>query len=399
MKKKVGIFILVLLVIIAICCVVYFGLIKKNDNKNEEEILETEETKIDWGSTYAIFLLEEEEDEDIEIGLFDFNSDDIPELLVKSDDLYKIVYIDMKDEKAKVSSIEGEEIEEISLIYDYVNQKYCYAYTISNNEDEINIIPDDLTKLSETIDTSSNDYQTNYVTIEDNLQEQLQEISEKDEEEIDQAIKDAESNFKTTDEYIEESGINIETEIENVKNNETDKLSEDEAFDLGEDLYSYGDNFGYEYNESTFKSYIGKSHTEMILSEIDDLKPYRSYKVEDSDVEDYFTEKRIEELSLDNEPVPYGLENYEGSWYYCEPDLGGSYDYVGTEIEVESIESDKITYKAITYYSEEYIFSTTSFDESIDEITENYDYYTKEDPFVIIKENGNWKIDEQTVRF
>lgn len=398
MKKKVGIFVLVLLVIIAICCAVYFGLIKKNDNNNEEEILETEETKIDWGNTYAIFLLEEE-DEDIEIGLFDFNSDDIPELLVKSDDLYKIVYIDMKDEKAKVSSIEGEEIEEISLIYDEENKKYCYVFTTFDNKNEINIIPDDLTKATEIVNTSSRDYQVDYVIIKDNLQEKLEKISQKDEEKINQAIKNAESNFKTTDEYVEESGINIETETENAKEDLTDKLSEDEAFELGEDLYSYGDNFGYEYDESTNKSYIGKSYTEMVLSEIEDLRPYRAYKVEDSDVEDYFTKKRIEELSLDNEPAPYGLEKYEGSWYYCEPDLGGSYDYVGTEIEVESIESDKITYKAITYYSEEYIFDSESSDESIDEITENYDYYTKEDPFVIVREDGNWKIDEQTVRF
>lgn len=395
MKKKLGVFIVILLIIIAIGCIVYFGFIKNNDDtskdvSNEEEIIESDET-VNWGSIYTIFLLEEEE-EDFEIGLFDFNSDDIPELLVKSDDLYKIVYIN-EEKEAEISSVEDEEIDNLSLVYNNEEQKYYYAYTTIDNEDEINIILDDLTEIPEIIDTSSEEYENDFVIITEDLQEQLEEIIEKDEDKINQAIENAKNYFKTTDEYVKESGVDVESgELDNV-------LSDDEAIEIGEELYSYGDDFGYEYDESTYITYIGNSHTEMVLSEIEELQPYRAYKVEESDVEDYFTEKRIEELSLDNEPAPYGLEKYNGSWYYCEPDLGGSYDYVGTEIELESVEEDKITFRAITYYSEEYVFNTVSFDESIDEIKENYEYHTQEDDFIIVKEDGKWKIDEQTVRF
>lgn len=395
MKKKLGVFIVILLIIIAIGCIVYFGFIKNNDDtskdvSNEEEIIESDET-VNWGSIYTIFLLEEEE-EDFEIGLFDFNSDDIPELLVKSDDLYKIVYIN-EEKEAEISSVEDEEIDNLSLVYNNEEQKYYYAYTTIDNEDEINIILDDLTEIPEIIDTSSEEYENDFVIITEDLQEQLEEIIEKDDDKINQAIENAKNYFKTTDEYVKESGVDVESgELDNV-------LSDDEAIEIGEELYSYGDDFGYEYDESTYITYIGNSHTEMVLSEIEELQPYRAYKVEESDVEDYFTEKRIEELSLDNEPAPYGLEKYNGSWYYCEPDLGGSYDYVGTEIELESVEEDKITFRAITYYSEEYVFNTVSFDESIDEIKENYEYHTQEDDFIIVKEDGKWKIDEQTVRF
>ena len=396
MKKKLGVFIVILLIIIAIGCIVYFGFIKNNDDtsedvSNEEEIIESDET-VDWGSIYTIFLLEEEEEENFEIGLFDFNSDDIPELLVKSEDLYKVVYIN-EDEDSEISSIEDEEIDNLSLVYNNEEQKYYYVYTTIDNEDEINIILDDLTETPEIVDTSSEEYENNFTIIIEDLQEQLEEIIEKDEDKINQAIEDAKKYFKATDEYIEESGIDVEAE-------DTDNvLSDDEAIEIGEELYSYGDNFGYEYDESSYVTYIGNSHTEMVLSEIEELQPYRAYKVEDTDVKDYFTEKRIEELSLDNTPAPYGLAEYEGSWYYCEPDLGGSYDYVGTEIKLESVEEDMITFRAITYYSEEYVFNTVSFDESLDEIKENYEYYTKEDDFIIVKEDGKWKIDEQTVRF
>lgn len=395
MKKKLGVFIVILLIIIAIGCIVYFGFIKNNDDtledvSNEEEIIESDET-VDWGSIYTIFLLEEEEEE-FEIGLFDFNSDDIPELLVKSDDLYKIVYIN-EEKEAETSSVKDEEIDNLSLVYNNEEQKYYYAYTTIDNEDEINIILDDLTEIPEIIDTSSEEYENDFVIITEDLQEQLEEIIEKDEDKINQAIENAKNYFKTTDEYVKESEIDVESgELDNV-------LSDDEAIEIGEELYSYGDDFGYEYDESTYITYIGNSHTEMVLSEIEELQPYRAYKVEDTDVEDYFTEKRIEELSLDNEPAPYGLEKYNETWYYCEPDLGGSYDYVGTEIELESVEKNKITFRAITYYSEEYVFNTVSFDESIDEIKENYEYHTQEDDFIIVKEDGKWKIDEQTVRF
>ena len=225
MKKKLGVFIVILLIIIAIGCIVYFGFIKNNDDtledvSNEEEIIESDET-VDWGSIYTIFLLEEEEEE-FEIGLFDFNSDDIPELLVKSDDLYKIVYIN-EEKEAETSSVKDEEIDNLSLVYNNEEQKYYYAYTTIDNEDEINIILDDLTEIPEIIDTSSEEYENDFVIITEDLQEQLEEIIEKDEDKINQAIENAKNYFKTTDEYVKESEVDVESgDTDNV-------LSDDEA--------------------------------------------------------------------------------------------------------------------------------------------------------------------------
>lgn len=75
----------------------------------------------------------------------------------------------------------------------------------------------------------------------------------------------------------------------------------------------------------------------------------------------------------------YGLKEKNGVYYKVAADRGSDITYVGNELKVDSISENKIVYTSIETYNDN------------EEIT------TKEYQFILIKENGNWKVDEFTL--
>lgn len=193
---------------------------------------------------------------------------------------------------------------------------------------------------------------------------------------------------------------------ENLQENNADKkLSEQEALDIGYDLYTYGIYPQY-YDEETNEIYLGKSRVEEKYEEsITFDEDYLGYKFgSNEDVENYFSEKRIKELEL--QEAPYRLKNVDGVWYLGQPGVGSDFSYIGTVLTIKSLEENKIVFTATDCISWDYAENGgTDFEkyngkklyEYIDELKSKYKCETEDHDFVIIKENGNWKIDEQVI--
>lgn len=206
----------------------------------------------------------------------------------------------------------------------------------------------------------------------------------------------------------------VQNEVQNNENvanessqeSKTDiKLPEKEALDIGYDLYSYGLYPQY-YDEETSKFYLGKSRAEEKYEEsIEFDEYYLGYKFgSNDDVENYFTEKRIKELEL--QEAPYRLKNIDGVWYLGQPGVGSDFSYLGNVLTIKSLEENKIVFTSTEYLSEDYgqngdsdfeKYKDKKLYEYIDEIKTKYKFETEEYDFVIVKENGNWKIDEQSI--
>lgn len=189
------------------------------------------------------------------------------------------------------------------------------------------------------------------------------------------------------------------------ENNVDKKLSEQEALDIGYDLYIYGIYPKY-YDEKTNKIYLGKSMTEEKYEEsITFDENYLGYPFgRNEDVENYFSEKRIKELEVQQEP--YRIKKVEGVWYLGQPGVGSDFSYLGTVLTIKSLQENKIMFTATDYTSWDYIengqsdfetYKDKKLYEYIEELESKYNVETEEHDFVIIKEDGNWKINEQVI--
>lgn len=410
MKNKVVVIIAILLIIaIAVVAgIIGVSLINKGKEKEEEK-----ETEISWGKEYTEYLKDSEDD--VQIGLIDLNFDEIPELLVKTkENLFKILSFDKENKKVEVV-IEDEEIENLELLYNDETKNYCYGYTTPKSEEKINIISEDMKEI-EKVDTKAEEYQTQYITIVEDLQENVSEekIDTTDEKELEKAIETAKTEYKTTEKHVEEAGIDVEEEIERIKKEASEKLSQEEALKIGQELYDYGTYPAeYEFDAQGSRMYMGKSKTlvthddEITVDEVFVGYPYKN----SSDVEDYFSATF---LATHTKSAPYGLRKIDGTWYMLQAPVGGDPTFITTTLRVETITTNSITFTATTYYSEEFqkIYeeyskgydSSKEYDkiqkklkDNIGDIVEKYKTEGKSNSFIIIKEDGKWKIDSMQV--
>ena len=87
--------------------------------------------------------------------------------------------------------------------------------------------------------------------------------------------------------------------------------------------------------------------------------------------------------------------------------VGSDPTYIGYILEVKEITQDKITFVAKTYNSLDFLNSSDEpasiyekdGEEFVRYVINKYSYDVKEDDFVIVLEDGKWKIDEQVINY
>ena len=122
------------------------------------------------------------------------------------------------------------------------------------------------------------------------------------------------------------------------------------------------------------------------------------------DIDNYFTDKRIKELEKQEEP--YRIKKVDGLWYFGHAPVGSEPDFMGVILTVKSIEENKVEFTATNYLSLDYLqngdkdyenYLGKELYEYIDDFKSKYKYETVDFDFIILKENGNWKIDVQNL--
>jgi len=146
-------------------------------------------------------------------------------------------------------------------------------------------------------------------------------------------------------------------------------------YDKLHNLYFFRENIDYVLDENNQRKYI----------EIDNKKYYEIANKEV--IEDLVTENMLLKTS--------GFLNIRiiNNQYYMKDYGRGLSGYYGTELKLESVNKDKLEYKALSKFCE--IDSKVSYGSGC----RNEKYYYIEKPFVLIKENGIWKVDEYTSVF
>ena len=140
-------------------------------------------------------------------------------------------------------------------------------------------------------------------------------------------------------------------------------------------LYFYGGNIEYETNENKTRNYI----------EIDNTKYYEIKNSEE--ITNLITEKMIVKTSNF-----LGIKVI-GNKYYMKDYGRGLSGYYGTKLKIKRIARNKIEYKAISTLCQ--IDSLVNYGEGCSE----NNYYEIEKPFILIKEEGTWKVEEYTSIF
>ena len=140
-------------------------------------------------------------------------------------------------------------------------------------------------------------------------------------------------------------------------------------------LYFYGGNIEYETNENKTRNYI----------EIDNTKYYEIKNSEE--ITNLITEKMIVKTSNF-----LGIKVI-GNKYYMKDYGRGLSGYYGTKLKIKRISKNKIEYKSYSKFC--YKESRVNYGEGCSE----NNYYEIEKPFILIKEEGTWKVEEYTSIF
>ncbi len=417
-NKKIVIILSIVIAIVIIAAAVVAGWLMLNKNNDKDEKDKKSEPEFSWQDLYSEKIKEQEEN--VDIGLVDLNFDEIPELIIKTSKGIFSIFTANKENKTSEAVVENSEIDNLILVYDYEKQAYKYVYTTKNNETKSTVISEDLS--TEEVDNTTEEYEQNNIPIKENIQEDVNTSIETNSEDdvIKEKLDSAEEKSKTVDDYEAELGKDIDEYIEEKRKELTEKPSEEEAMEIGEELYEYGEYpvIG-EYSGGKYKSYLGKSKAQLLENaERKDFNGiYAGHKfTNSSDVEDYFTQNRLNELTASKQPSPYGLEKSNGSWYLLDAPVGSDPTFLVTTLDIKSITNNKITYTATTYYSDDFyeigekynIMDGNNYDsekttenlrKNIDTIKKNYKTTTEVHDFVIVKEDGKWKIDQQKVTY
>ena len=165
--------------------------------------------------------------------------------------------------------------------------------------------------------------------------------------------------------------------IKNVIEKEINKKIEsgNSIYEKVHNLYFYGENIEYETNENKIRNYI----------EIDNTKYYEIKNPEE--ITDLITEEMIVKTSNF-----LGIKKIEEKYYMKDYGRGLS-GYYRTKLKIKRMSKNKIEYKAYSKFC--YKESRVNYGEGCSE----NNYYYIEKPFVLVKEEGTWKIEEYTSVF
>jgi len=164
--------------------------------------------------------------------------------------------------------------------------------------------------------------------------------------------------------------------IRNIVEKEINKKIElgNSIYEKVHNLYFYGGEIEYKIEENKRKSI-----------EVDDKKYY-----------EISNKKVIENLVTKNMLLKtsdfLGIKVIEDNYYMKDYGRGLS-GYYGTELKIKKINKKRIEYKALSKFCE--IDSRVSYGDGCNDEK----YYYIERPFIIVKENGIWKVDEYTSVF
>ena len=157
----------------------------------------------------------------------------------------------------------------------------------------------------------------------------------------------------------------------NTSKSSSGSLSNEEALNIGNELYKKA------------KAYYWTEGINYGNNLVDGMY----YAVSNIDtVKSFFSENGFSQFMKNNGFI----QEIEGKYYRVAADRGGDISYLGNELKVDSITENKITFTSV----EKYIAKDEEWglDESlVTEITK------KEHKFVIVKENGIWKVEEFTL--
>ena len=141
-------------------------------------------------------------------------------------------------------------------------------------------------------------------------------------------------------------------------------------------LYLYGGNIEYLVDENYSR----------ITTNIDDKKYYEIINYNESI-------RKIVSNLFEKEVINFlGIKNVDNKYYISNIGKGIS-NYYGTKLEIKKISKNKIEYKAISTLCKKNSIVTYG------EGCASDGYYEIEKPFVLVKENGLWKVSEYTSIF
>ena len=154
--------------------------------------------------------------------------------------------------------------------------------------------------------------------------------------------------------------------------------------ELGEEKYNLIHEF---YNNGSGIEYVYNDKDEIVFIE-DSSTGYKYYKVNsNSPILDIIHDNLMNDIE-----TLFDLKKVDGDNYIRIVGKGIS-GYYGTKLEIKKISKNKIEYKAISTLC--YINSRTSYGEGCT----SDGYYKVEKPFILIKEDGLWKVSEYTSIF
>lgn len=178
-------------------------------------------------------------------------------------------------------------------------------------------------------------------------------------------------NKIATLENSDENSISIENDIENeVATSDDNIISNDEAYELGKDMYNKIVNFSYE---------EGESNAEDGMSEILNISELKKITTEDV-FKTYLTEAEI------------AVEKADDGSYWNVGARGTDISYLDYwTIEVKNISENKINYEVTEFY----VKNSEDYGKDISELN-NDELIMETNKFALVKENSIWKVSEFT---
>ena len=165
-----------------------------------------------------------------------------------------------------------------------------------------------------------------------------------------------------------------ETEANKTEENKTEEatMSEEEARSIGDPLYKKASLYYWGRVETTENSIYDGRYME--IANISELK-------------NFFSTRGFSQFMNKNEFI----SEIEGKYYRIAADRGGDISYLGREpLKVVSIDNDRIVFNAV----EKYITNEDEWARPEDQVT---DIRRETNQFIIVKENGTWKVEDFTM--
>lgn len=396
-KKKIIIAVIILVILIAVgigAYVVYTNYLEEKeaeDRKKRPENLYTSVVKDltdednNYSGLYCFFA--------------DLDKDDVPEMIAGYgyDAEEYTVYSIVEDKAKEVYQIGKDKV--LCLIYDIAGDKYLYGYADIELEDTgynmsaknvKKVYP--ITKVTENpkeYDVTSKEYKEKYITIpysQSVMDYMTRETFYNGDDEIKGNIKDSLKDMYT----LEDLKAYYSFDIESLKEENEASMnapSKEEAEKIAEELYKYVSRM---------------SENVKLDSEAIEIENYQ-YGQEILNYEEAFETKYTKDFIerywnvLGNH---YYIMEKNNKKYWVTPGIGGNMTYIGEERTFKEATEEKIVFTLTAYYYED----MNDFEKGAN-ITENYaenlkkadiEYVTETAEFVLVKEDGIWKIDAYT---